>query len=281
VNLEHLQAISQERGDRDSNLNKVICMYQIAKYLSDPYVVCSLGLGAALVVLWRRLPTDRRRSLRPVIAIYLLSLLLAIPATSFWPLRWIERNVAPLNGDLEGAQAIVVLGGGIFPSDSIRARPELTRSSSSRCLYALELYRTFGPLPIYVTGAKADPARHGPGESESMRDFLAELGVKPSDLRVDAKSSTTHENAVFTTRMLREAGIGRILLVTDALHMPRSIACFRKEGVELVPAVCSYRTTEFHWTLPMFLPSIQGLAGMSDASSEWLGYAWYSLTGKL
>ena len=256
-------------------------LYQIAKYLSDPYVVCTLGLGMALVVLRRGVPTERRRSLRPVIACYLLSLLIAIPVISYWPLRWIEQNVTPLNGDARGAQAIVVLGGGIFPSDSIRMRPELTRASSSRCLYALELYRTLGPLPIYVTGAKAGPGRQSPGEAESMHDFLAELGVKPEDLRVDASSSTTYQNAVFTSRMLREAGIDKILLVTDALHMPRSAACFLKEGVLVVPAVCSYRTTEFHWTLAAFLPSIQGLAGMSDAANEWLGYAWYSLTGKL
>jgi len=256
-------------------------LYEFVKYLIDPFVICSLGLGTALAVLWLRLRNERQICLRVAVVAYLLLLIVAVPAVSYWPLRWIEGRYPQLNEDANGAQAIVVLGGGIAPADSIRRRPELSPSSSRRCLYALELYRNFGPLPIFVTGSKADPGKTGPGEAETMHAFLLELGIRPENVHLEMNSSTTHENAAFTSRMLREAGVQKILLVTEALHMPRSEACFRKEGIEVVPAPSSYHTTEFPWSISEFLPSVHGLGGFSDATHEWIGYGWYRLTGKL
>ncbi len=256
-------------------------LYQCVKYLTDPYFICSLSLGMALAVLWKRFRHEKSLGLRMAITVYLLSLIIAIPATSFWPLRWIESNYPPLNDDAEGAQAIVVLGGGVSPADSVRKRPQLSLSSSRRCLYGFELYRSLGPLPVYVTGAKPDPGKEGPGEADSMYHLLRELGVKAESLYVEANSSTTHENAAFTSEMLRRAGVHRILLVTEASHMRRSEGCFRKEGIEVVPAVSSYRTTEFHWEIREFLPGVEGLRDMNEAAREWIGYAWYRLTGKL
>lgn len=256
-------------------------LYETAKYLIDPYVVCILLLGAALTSLWLRLRHERRSSLRMAITAYLLSIVIAIPAVSYLPIRWIECHYAPLSDDANGAHAIVVLGGGLAPASSVLVPPELSPSSSRRCLFAIELYRKLGPLPIFVTGAKAEPEIPGLGEAMTMHDFLVKLGIKPESVHIEANSFTTHDNAVFTARMLQEAGIHRILLVTEALHMPRSEASFRKEGIEVVPAPCSYRTTEFQWKPAMFLPSVLGLTRSSEAAHEWIGYGWYWLTGKL
>ena len=256
-------------------------LYDLAKYLMDPFVFCFVPLGIGLAVLWIRFQGVRRWYLRLAIAAYLLALVLAIPAVSFWPLRWIEATCSPLDDDAHGAQAIVVLGGGLLPADSIRKHAELAASSSRRCLYALELFRDLGPLPIFVTGAKADAGKRGPGEAEAMHDFLIELGIKAENVHLEANSSTTNENAAFTSKMLRDTGTYKILLVTEALHMPRAEACFRKEGIEVVPAPSSYRTTEFQWRIDEFLPSLHGLNDMNDACHEWIGYSWYRITGKL
>jgi uncharacterized SAM-binding protein YcdF (DUF218 family) len=188
--------------------------YQFLKYFTDAYVVCSCLLGTALAVMWIRKQNRRRPGFRWVSAAYLFSVVVAVPATSYWPLRWIEGRFPPLSDNVDGAQAIVVLGGGVFPPDSIRRRPELSPGSSRRCLYAWELYRRFGPLPVFVSGASVNPGRQGPGEAEAMKQFLLELGIRPEDLYLESSSSTTHENAIFTSRVLQQGGIEKIILVT-------------------------------------------------------------------
>jgi uncharacterized SAM-binding protein YcdF (DUF218 family) len=255
--------------------------YQFLKYFTDAYVVCSCLLGTALAVMWIRKQNRRRPGFRWVSAAYLFSVVVAVPATSYWPLRWIEGRFPPLSDNVDGAQAIVVLGGGVFPPDSIRRRPELSPGSSRRCLYAWELYRRFGPLPVFVSGASVNPGRQGPGEAEAMKQFLLELGIRPEDLYLESSSSTTHENAIFTSRVLQQGGIEKIILVTEALHMARSEGCFRKQGIDVIPAPCSYRTTEFQWAYDQFFPCSEGLVAMNEAMHEWIGYGWYRLTGKL
>ena len=255
--------------------------YQFVKYFTDSFAICSLLLGAALAVLWIRQRHRRSLSLRLAVAAYLLSLIAAVPAISYWPLRWIEGRFPPLSDNENGAMAIVVLGGGVSPPDSIRRRSELSSGSCRRCLYALELYRRLGPLPVFVTGANADPGTPGPGEAETMKQFLLEMGIRAEHLYLESNSSTTHDNARFTSRMLQQNGIGKIMLVTEALHMARSEDCFRKQGLEVIPAPSSYRTTEFHWALDQFLPCSDGVVRMNEAIHEWIGYGWYSLTGKL
>ncbi len=206
-------------------------IYELTRYLMSPYVLCYLMLGYALVRAWRRLRRDRPRYLRFVFVSYFLSLLIAIPAVSYWPVRWTEGIYPPLAGGLHEAQAIVVLGGGLAPADSIRGHSELSSSSTRRCLYAFELFRQAGPLPVYVTGAKPDPGKAGPGEAEAMRDFLLALGIPRGLLHLEDRSRTTHDNAVFTSELLRDAGVHKIVLVTEALHMGRSVGCFHREGI--------------------------------------------------
>jgi uncharacterized SAM-binding protein YcdF (DUF218 family) len=255
--------------------------YSLAKSLLEPFPLGFLILGIALAASWKRFRRERANCLRAAIVVYLLTLVIAVPAVSYWPIHRIECKYAPLGDDTHGARAIVVLGGGIIPADSIRTRPVLASSSSRRCLYALELYRKQGPLPIFVTGSSAEPDRPGTGEAVTMHDFLLDLGIRPEDVHVESNSLTTHDNAVFTSKMLQESGIHRVLLVTEALHMSRAEASFRKEGIDVVPAPSSFQTTEFRWKLGEFVPSVHGLGRSNEAAHEWLGYAWYWLSGKL
>ena len=255
--------------------------YQFLKYFTDSYAICSCFLGTAIAIMWIRRQHRRCLSFRLVVAAFLISVVAAVPATSYWPLQWFECKYPPLSDNANGAQAIVVLGGGVSPPDSVRRRPELSPGSSRRCLYALEMYRRFGPLPVFVTGADVNPGKLGPGEAETMKQFLLELGIRPENLYLESNSSTTHDNARFTSRMLKQNGVEKIILVTEALHMARSEGCFRKQGIDVIPAACSYRTTEFQWAFGQFFPCSGGLVYMSEAMHEWIGYGWYRLTGKL
>ena len=70
----------------------------------------------------------------------------------------------------------------------------------------------------------------------------------------------------------------RIVLVTDAYHMLRADACFRKESFTVIPAACGYRT--YHdFQFSDWLPGWEPIAWNEDAVHESVGLVWYRLHG--
>jgi uncharacterized SAM-binding protein YcdF (DUF218 family) len=114
-----------------------------------------------------------------------------------------------------------------------------------------------------------------------MGAILVKLGVRPEDVLVENTSRTTYENATHSRELLEKRQIKRIMVVTDSVHLHRAVLCFRKQGFDVVPSGSNYRTTEFRPSLDAFLPSIWGIGGWEEAGHEWLGLAWYWLTGKI
>ena len=94
----------------------------------------------------------------------------------------------------------------------------------------------------------------------------------------EERSRNTHENAVYGAEILRKHGIGRIALVVDAQSMPRAAACFRKQGIEVVPAPCEFRV----FGQPLsdeFFPRWDAIRRNERTLHEALGFGWYWLRG--
>ena len=87
---------------------------------------------------------------------------------------------------------------------------------------------------------------------------------------LEEHSPTTGENAQNTAALLRERGIGRVLLVTSALHMHRALGLFERAGLRTYPAATDYEVRE---RLPVvrWLPSASALWGSGRAMKEWFG----------
>ena len=100
-------------------------------------------------------------------------------------------------------------------------------------------------------------------------------------MEIESTSRSTYENAVECRKLFERKGIRKIVLVTEATHMRRAALCFRKQGVEVVPAACHQRATEFKFSILNFLPSPNAADGISDSVHEWLGLAWYRLRGRI
>src|SRR5262249_49735773 len=103
----------------------------------------------------------------------------------------------------------------------------------------------------------------------------------PADIIVENRSQTTYENALFSTELLQERHLERIVLVTDSTHMFRAERCFRKQGLAVVPAVCNFRAVRFEVTLFTFLPNPMAAVNGEAAGHEWVGSIWYWLQGRM
>lgn len=184
-----------------------------------------------------------------------------------------ERNPPLASAHGTGAQAIVVLGGGrIMNAMEYDGRDIPSAPTLMRLRYAARLQRATG-LPVLTTGG----APEGTGEPEAalMARSLQEDFAVPVRW-IEGNSDDTAQNAAFSARMLAQAGVRRILLVTDGLHMPRSRAVFEKTGLEVVPAPTAL-WSRARLTPTDFLPSGAGLRRSHYALHEWIGIAWYRM----
>jgi uncharacterized SAM-binding protein YcdF (DUF218 family) len=253
-------------------------MYYLVAALLRPAVIAYVSVALALVALWRS-RASRRRLVALSVAVLLLALL-SLPVTSYLALGSLEWPYPPLASRPADAPAIVVLAGSIWPAAPDESRFEPGTDTIYRCLRAAELYRA-DPCPILLSGGKVHPTDAGPPLAEVMRDFLLTQGVGPDDLIVESSSRTTYENAVDSARLLNDRDIHRIVLVTDAAHLRRAVACFRKQGLDVVPCGCHYRALGRSGGPADYLPDPSAAAGVEEAAHEWFGLALYWLTGRI
>lgn len=136
-----------------------------------------------------------------------------------------------------------------------------------RVRYGARVARLTG-LPVLVTGGSPSG---GESEAKLMQESLErEFGV---EVRwAEDRSRNTHENAVFSAQILRLAGIHRVVLVGHGVDMPRAIAEFADEGIEVIAAPTGIPVWDSISPL-MFVPSISGLEGSY--------YALYEVAGNL
>lgn len=193
----------------------------------------------------------RRR--RPAVANALMGfsllglLALSLPATAFALMTLLEEPPLPDPRAVDGAQAIVILGGGVARGAVDWGGDTVGTFTLQRLRYGARLARETG-LPVLITGAA--PHDGLPGEAAMMRDLLRDeygVGVR----WFDERARTTAGNAREAAALLRADGIGRIVLVTNAFHMPRARRVFERSGLQVVGAPTGYfgcAGGEFEWT---------------------------------
>ncbi|WP_332876479.1 YdcF family protein [Massilia sp. S19_KUP03_FR1] len=193
----------------------------------------------------------------------------------------LEDMTAPLPAPARaGAQAIVVLAAGQLenaPEYGNRAIPDVT--ALARLRYGAHLYRLTG-LPVLVSGGNGasnvdpDPAKREYAKADAMAVALQQdFGVPVR--WIEPGSRDTAENAAFSVRMLRADGIKRILLVTDAMHMPRARVAFQRAGIEVVEAPTMFFRDQAKG-LSAWVPSAEGMRRSWYAVYELIGIAWYN-----
>lgn len=255
-------------------------MYYFIAWFVRPYTLLLLLTSAALFGMWRRHRDARRRALllmAPLLALVVLS----TPAVAFLAMGTLEWAYPPTTDAPNAGDIIVVLTGSMRAPDAVRARAELGENSIYRCQHAAALYERGEPCVVLVSGGKVHRETPGPPCSEVMRDYLVQLGVESSHLLVEDRSRTTYESALNCPEVFRPKSPDKVFLVTEATHMRRSVACFRSQGIEVIPAACHHRATEFRLGIWGFLPSASALVDVEAVAHEWIGLTWYWLHGRI
>jgi len=246
-------------------------MYDALKYLALPPASFLLVLivGSMFTLCrWRRVGT--LVTLLGIIAGYLISTpFVAAKLGQLIETVPVLRDSSPIDN---GSQAIVVLAAGLSPYAPEYGGSTVDYVALQRLRYAAHLWRRH-ELPILISGGRP------PGAAKSLAALMKEAMVSDFDVPVrwlEERSQNTKENADFSVAILREHGVSKILLVTDAGHIARAMKLFEATGMVVVPAPMAFAAPAR--TFPTdYLPYLSGLQGSYYALYEIIAAAWYSI----
>ena len=183
----------------------------------------------------------------------------------------LENGLTPVTSakNLEGVKYIVVLSGGLRPNQGLPPTSQLEESSALRVVEGVRLFHLLDDAPILImTGA-------GPFEDIGSRmAALAEsLGVPPEKLVPENQARDTYGNAMGVRGLVKNQPF---LLVTTAIHLPRSLRIFQKLGMKPVAAPGDFRYTRYN-SIHDYIPTAGNLFNMELAIHEYLGLMYFNL----
>ena len=147
------------------------------------------------------------------LALLTATLLVVLAVGFIWLYAAIERQAYV--DEARPAEAIVVLGAAVWgkgPSPVLRARLE----------HAVALYQR-GLAPVLIlTGGRS--------EAEVMARLAEERGVPREAMILETEARSTQESVRLTGRIMRERGIGSIIVVSSPFHMKRALRMYRDAG---------------------------------------------------
>ena len=243
-------------------------------------LVIPLNLAIALLLLATLLLIIKR--IKPALSVMLLAVFWGVfwslPISSIWLGGHLENRYgyeSPTH--VSKADAIVVLGGQTANSRQNWFQEYDPNKTSTRINRGAELYMAQRAPHILVSGAALDG---GTSEAQVMAQYLLKQGIPNQAILIEEQSFTTQENAIYSAKKLKEYNVKTVLLVTSALHMPRSVAAFEKQNVTVIAAPVApqiIRPNNQWFTL--WKPNCQTLHASRSIIKEYVGLLVYWLRG--
>jgi uncharacterized SAM-binding protein YcdF (DUF218 family) len=254
-------------------------MFLLKKIVSAmllPHGMSLFLLGVGVLMLWF---SSRRRLAQTLVTIAALGFFL-LSYAGWWNflVDRLEYQYPVFDGarkDVEGIHWIVVFGGGGVQSDLLPPPSQLGPQGLARLAEGMRIARILPDAKLLISSNS---------DSLPLKNTAVVLGIDPNRILIEDQAKDTAEQAVEIKRIVRN---DRIVLVTSAIHMPRSMALFDKQGIDAVPAPADFynRHTNLEsapsWGGFRFFPS-SGDAPKSDATAhEYLGLLWGKLWGQI
>lgn len=177
------------------------------------------------------------------------------------------NKMALINGDV----IIFLSAGNVKFNDLLLNTDSLSDESLTRLFSVYRVYKKTN-LPIILTGGRLYDFN---SDAEIAYEMLLSLGVPKEKLYYENKSLNTYENAKYSKEICDKYGFKKPILVTQSIHIPRSIYIFKKLGfkeINFYPSsyICSNRTT-----IKDFLPS--DFYDQKKLLYEIIGYLYYKI----
>ena len=240
-----------------------------------PLSLCFELLFIGLFLLWF---TRRQKAGKVLVCLGIVLLMLcSYPPLPDIFLRSLEYKYPPLVDvtQCSDIQWVVVLGGGHRSDSKLPVTSQLSEASLSRFVEGARIHKLLPESRLLLSGgAVFDPVP----EARVMAGVAEIMGIGENEIIVEELSRDTGDQARFIHEIV---GDEKLILVTSASHMPRSMALFRKRGMNPIPAPTDYWIKESQGLVPgAFFPSTTNFRKIERALYEYLGLGWARLSGQ-
>lgn len=156
------------------------------------------------------------------------------------------------------------------------------RASSDRLWQTLRLLKTGQVDKMIITGGSGSINHPEQKEARILKKYLLKIGIPDSMVIIENESKNTRENALYTKKIIDSLHVkSKILFVTSAFHMRRSIGCFNKVGITNIRPYCTDRFSgprKFEID-HLLIPNPEALGEFTLIIHEITGYLVYKIRG--
>ncbi len=242
--------------------------------LAQPANFLFVLLALTVILLWVRPRFGRVIMTILVVCAWLAA---ALPIGEYY-IRQIE-NTYPIPELPAHVDGIILLGGFVWSEGSEVRQQIQTDNKADRYLAFAKLAQKYPDAKLVFTGGSGNPLRQDVREADYVRQLWADMGYDPARVIWERESRNTFENAVNSKKLVQPQPGQTWLLVTSAMHMPRSVAIFTKQDWAVVPYPVDFIST--NGSLWQYEFSVtDNLWRLATALKEIIGRKAYQLTGK-
>ena len=171
---------------------------------------------------------------------------------------------------------VVVLGGGHTSDPKLPITSQIGKESLVRLIEGIRIYKKYSHVKLILSGGRGFDSIP---TADVMAHVAKELGVDENDIILEATSQDTKDEAQLIKPLVRD---DHFILVTSASHMPRSIALFKRQGMNPIPAPTGHLVIRKQGVSPSsFFPGAGSLLKLEMFFHEYLGIAWAKLRGQI
>ncbi|GAB4337623.1 MAG: YdcF family protein [Flammeovirgaceae bacterium] len=194
-------------------------------------------------------------------------------------IKW-EIPATPLK-DLKQQYEIGIVLSGVMNVHKSPYDRFYTNKGADRVLHTAMLYQKGIIKKILVTGNYTKLDGDVRDEAASMKELLLLCGVPDSVIIMEKKAKNTRENALYSAEIIQKNfPNAKILLITSAFHMRRSVACFEKVGLKVEPFSTDFYSIDLEINpMTIFVPSENSFMAFNKLVHEITGYLVYKLMG--
>ncbi len=152
---------------------------------------------------------------------------------------------------------------------------------ADRVTHSVQLYKLGIIKKILVSGGSGRLILIDEREADDIAKALILMGVPAENIVIENLSKNTHESAVAVKKILAEQVDSKdCLLITSGYHMRRSIASFKKVGLDFDSFSTDFLSHKRAYTLDVLLvPKLDALSTWTTLIREWVGYTAYWASG--
>ena len=170
---------------------------------------------------------------------------------------------------------IIVLGGGHSDDMGLSANNQLSTTAIGRLTEGIRIQRMLPGSRLILSGYGGDSK-----VTQAMVLYRAALlmGIDPTSMAIQEKPSKTRQEA---EEYVRNFGKSRkLVVVTNDMHMPRSVKMFRMAGIGPVPAPANQIIKYGSKKRISWFPSAYYISMFEDAVHEYAGMGWTAVGGR-